>query len=176
MARLLLTLTSILFVAAGILSLQSCKSPPAEPEPRGPATDLVTLPDGATMLAKSGSIEREVADWLDKGSDQDAVFALGAGTFDDGGTALSPRALGRTARLAEILKSAPDIRITFRAGDTHLGTQRAAALSRFLEERGVAKERMEVATSASTRLAANSQIELQIRRTAPGEAPTKRPT
>lgn len=169
MARFLLLLTSILAVAAATLSLQSCKSPPAEPEPRGPATDLVALPDGATMIAKSGSIERAVADWLDEGRDEEAGFALAAGTFEDGSATLSPRALGRTARLAEILKAAPDTRITLRAPDAELGAKRAEALARFLEERGVAKARITIASKTSDRAPAPASVELQIRRTAPAE-------
>lgn len=146
MARFFLFLIIILTAAAATLSLQSCKTPAPEPEPVGPATDLVILPDGATMIARSGSPERALADWIGRREGEETVVALPDAMFGPDRAALSPAALGRTARLADILKTAPDTRIELRAdGTAGLATRRAEQLGRFLEERGIDKARISLA-------------------------------
>ena len=82
MARLLLSMTLFLVVAAAALSLQSCKSPTTEPVQRAPATDLVVLPDGATMIAKPGSLEREIAEWVAEGRGAEARFHIATEAFE----------------------------------------------------------------------------------------------
>lgn len=171
MARLLLSMTLFLVIAAAALSLQSCKSPTTEPVQRTPATDLVVLPDGATMIAKPGSLEREIAEWVAQGRGVEARFHIASEAFEKDGTALSPHALGQMARIADILKAAPDTRLIFRTDSDGVSQRRADALARFLEQRGIAKGRVRI-MSTTEQAAATNDFEFDIRRSVPAETAT----
>jgi outer membrane protein OmpA-like peptidoglycan-associated protein len=171
MARLLLSMTLFLVVAAAALSLQSCKSPTTEPVQRAPATDLVVLPDGATMIAKPGSLEREIAEWVAEGRGAEARFHIATEAFEKDGTTLSPRALGQMARIADILKAAPDTRLIFRTDGEGPSEQRANALARFLEQRGIAKSRLRI-MPATEQAAVTNGFEFDIRRSVPAGTAT----
>ena len=171
MARLVLSMILLLVVAAAALSLQSCKSPTTEPVQRAPATDLVVLPDGATMIAKPGSLERKIAEWVTRGHGAEARFHIAAEAFEKDGTTLSPHALGQMARVADILKAAPDTRLIFRTGSDGASERRADALARFLEQRGIAKSRLRI-ISTTEQAAATNGFEFDIRRSVPAETAT----
>ena len=178
MARFLLFLMTMLAAAAATLSLQSCKTPPPQPEPVGPTTDLIILPDGATMIARSGSPERALAEWIGRREGEETGVALSDAMFSPDRTALSPAALGRTARFADILKTAPDTRIELRADETGgLAARRAEQLGRFLEERGIVKARISLAGGDHEPPQSNG-LELVVRRhpaSEPALAPRPKP-
>lgn len=171
MARLLPSMTLFLVVAAAALSLQSCKSPTTEPVQRAPATDLVVLPDGATMIAKPGSLEREIAEWIAQGRGAEARFHITTEAFETDGITLSPQALGEMARVADILKAAPDTRLILKTDSECPSEQRADALARFLEQRGIAKSRLKT-MSTTEQAAATNDFEFDIRRSVPTETTT----
>lgn len=142
MPRILLLMTSVLALGAATLSLQSCGSEPVEAAPPEAATSaLVTLPDGSTMAAASGSLTREMADWLASRDGQSRTFAFQG--FDEDRPKLTSIGLGRAADLATVLRAAPAATIEI-AGDE----AQISLLAHLLEDRGIASERMKIVPAA----------------------------
>lgn len=140
MPRILLLMTSVLAIGAATLSLQSCGSEPVEAAPPEAATSaLVTLPDGSTMAAASGSLTREMADWLASRDGQSETFTFHG--FDEDRPKLTSIGLGRAADLATVLRAAATIEI---AGDE----AQISLLAHLLEDRGIASERMKIVPAA----------------------------
>ncbi|HWW58846.1 MAG TPA: hypothetical protein VN047_18280 [Sphingopyxis sp.] len=133
-------MTSVLAIGAATLSLQSCGSEPVEAAPPEAATSaLVTLPDGSTMAAASGSLTREMADWLASRDGQSETFTFHG--FDEDRPKLTSIGLGRAADLATVLRAAATIEI---AGDE----AQISLLAHLLEDRGIASERMKIVPAA----------------------------
>ena len=104
MARILLLMTAVLALGAATLSLQSCGSEAVEAAPPEAATSaLVTLPDGSTMAAASGSLTREMADWLASREGQSRTFTFHG--FEEDRPKLTSIGLGRAADLATVLRA-----------------------------------------------------------------------
>jgi hypothetical protein len=144
MPRILLLMTSVLALGAATLSLQSCGSEPVEAAPSETATSaLVTLPDGSTMAAASGSLTREMADWLASRDRQSRTFTFQG--FDEDRPKLTSIGLGRAADLATVLRAAPAATIEI-AGDE----AQIRLLAHLLEDRGVASDRMKIIPAAGT--------------------------
>ena len=142
MPRILLLMTSVLAIGAATLSLQSCGSEPVEAAPPEAATSaLVTLPDGSTMGAASGSLTREMADWLASRDGQSETFTFHG--FDEDRPKLTSIGLGRAADLATVLRAAPAATIEI-AGDE----AQISLLAHLLEDRGIASERMKIVPAA----------------------------
>jgi outer membrane lipoprotein-sorting protein len=135
-------LTSVLAIGAATLSLQSCGSERVEAAPpEGATSALVTLPDGSTMAAASGSLTREMADWLASRDGQSRTFDFHG--FDEDRAKLTSVGLGRAADLATVLRAAPATTIEI-AGDE----AQIRLLTHLLEDRGIAPERMKIVPAA----------------------------
>ena len=142
MPRIFLLMTSALAIGAATLSLQSCGSEPVEAAPPETATSaLITLPDGSTMAAASGSLTREMADWLASRDGHSRTFTFQG--FDEDRPKLTSIGLGRAADLAIVLRAAPAATIEI-AGDE----AQISLLAHLLEDRGIASERMKIVPAA----------------------------
>jgi hypothetical protein len=142
MRRILLLMTSALTIGAATLSLQSCGSEPVEAaSPERATSALVTLPDGSTMAAASGSLTREMADWLASRDGPSRTFTFHG--FNEDRPRLTSIGLGRAADLATVLRAAPAATIEI-AGDE----AQARFLAHLLEDRGIASERIKIVPAA----------------------------
>lgn len=146
MPRILLLLTSVFAIGAATVSLQSCGSEPVEAAPAAAAAPaarsaIVTLPDGSTMAAATGSPTRNMADWLASRDGQSKSFAFHG--FDEDRPKLTSVGLGRAADLATLLRGAPAATIEI-AGDE----AQIRVLAHMLENRGITTERMTIVPAA----------------------------
>lgn len=142
MLRILLLLTSVFAIGAVTLSLQSCGSEPVEAAPAKAATSsLVTLPDGSTMAAATGSLTRRMGDWLATRDGQSKTFLFQG--FDEDRPVLTSAGLGRAADLATVLRAAPAATIEI-AGDE----AQIRVLAQLLEDRDITAERMTIVPAA----------------------------
>lgn len=175
MLRLLLLLSTALLAGAAALSLQSCKGEAeVAVERRGSSDDIVVLPDGATMVARSGSRDRAMAEWLTAARGEGEAFVFGDATFIPGTARLTRDGLGEGATLATLLRATPDARLRLvgqadaaqpAAGDDSLAHKRGQALAAFLVDRGIPADRLEIVSSASGH--GPDQLVLFVRRSAP---------
>lgn len=175
MLRLLLLVSTVLLAGTAALSLQSCKGEAEVAVERpGSSADIVVLPDGATMVARNGSRDRAMADWLIAAPGKGEAFVFGDSTFVPGTARLTRDGLGEGATLATLLRATPDARLRLVgqadaaqpvAGDASLGFKRGQALAAFLVGRGIPAERLEIASSANGH--GPAQLILFARRSAP---------
>lgn len=155
MPRILLLLTFLLAIATATLLLQSCtKEPQALAAPVGDSRDIVILADGATMVARPGTQDRAMAEWIAAAKNGEADFAVGDKMFVRGSNRMTAEGLGDAATLATILRATPDARIAIiglnedtnrGAGTSGLADERARALATFLNERGLTDDRWHIA-------------------------------
>lgn len=179
MLRFLLLLSTALLAGAAALSLQSCNGE-AEAEAEvaverpGGSDDIVVLPDGATMVARRGSRDRAMAEWLTGASVEGEAFVFGDATFLPGTARLSRDGLGEGATLATLLRATPDARLRLvgqadapqpDVGDDSLAHKRGQALAAFLVDRGIPADRLEIVSSANGH--GPVQLVLFARRSAP---------
>lgn len=157
-------------MASAIFALHSCQSEPvvAAP-PAGSSADIVVLANGATMAAGPGTVERRMANWLTAARSAEADFALGDTMFAPGSARLTSKGLGYAATLATLLRATPDARIGLMGhGDLaggagageEIARQRAAAVAAFLEERGIAADRIAIAGAGARDRADGGQLTL----------------
>jgi hypothetical protein len=168
MARLILLLTTILGVAGAMLSLQSCEGPAAEAAaPASRNQKLTALPDGSTMIARAGSPERRIADWVNADDGSELTLELARDSFEPSAAKLSPVGLGRVTKIAGILRAAPDAKVTLTASDTlPLSDQRSRELGRFLLGRGLLKTQIAYARTPHDGDTRYDGVEMSIKRTA----------
>ncbi len=167
MARLILLITTILGVAAAMLSLQSCQGPAAEAAaPTSPREKLTALPDGSTMIARAGSPERRLADWVNADDGSGLTLKFASNYFDPSSIKLSPVGLGHATKIAGILRATPDAQVTLAAsGAPNLADQRARALGKFLLDRGLLKTQIAYA-SRPQHSEAPDNVEITVKRAA----------
>ncbi|WP_447756412.1 OmpA family protein [Sphingopyxis fribergensis] len=175
MLRSLLLLSTALLAGAAALSLQSFKGETEVAVERpGSSDDIVVLPDGATIVARRGSRDRAMAEWLTAARGEGEAFVFGDGTFVPGTARLTRDGLGEGATLATLLRATPDARLRLvgqadaaqsAAGDDSLAHKRGQALAAFLVDRGIPADRLEIASSASGH--GPAQLVLFARRSAP---------
>lgn len=140
---------AVLLVAAGG-TVSGCNDVQAAPETSSPQAELVMLRDGSTMVAREGTLSREIADWLDADGPASRSFALGSDAFIPDSAQLSPAGLGRAVDLGTMLRANPGAKLVLDKGASHddkLADARAAALARFLGQRGIMKGQVSVAPS-----------------------------
>lgn len=88
MARLLLIFFPILLAAAIILSIRACRNQPSNVKIRDAGkAGLVALSNGSTLIAKNGTIRRDLVEWLAsrgsaKKASSSAVTSSSAGPCD----------------------------------------------------------------------------------------------
>lgn len=175
MLRFLLLLSTALLAGAAALSLQSCNGEAEVAVERpGGSDDIVVLPDGATIVARRGSRDRAMAEWLTGASVEGEAFVFGDATFLPGTARLSRDGLGEGATLATLLRATPDARLRLvgqadapqpNVGDDSLAHKRGQALAAFLVDRGIPADRLEIVSSANGH--GPVQLVLVARRSAP---------
>lgn len=160
MTRVVVILFAILLVAAAVLSVRACQQKPEIKYAVGPeASGVVALDDGSTLVAKKGTVARDLVDWLaGRGSGQRS-FELGGHQFV--GRTMQPTAetLGRIPRLVAMLNANPDVKAiivghTDPSGkaqeDDAIALQRAKTLATFLEEQGISAGRLTIVSRGAT--------------------------
>lgn len=175
MLRFPLFLSAAFLAGAAVLSLQSCKGETEVAVVRaGSSDDIVVLPDGATIVARRGSRDRAMAEWLTAARGEGEAFVFGDATFIPGTARLTREGLGEGATLATLLRATPDARLRLvgqadaaehAAGGAALANRRGEALAAFLVDRGVPADRLEIASSAGGR--GSARLVLFAHRTAP---------
>ena len=161
MARIFLILLPILLAAALVLSVRACTAEPEQQYKVGPeGSGIVALDDGSTLVAKKGTVGRDLVDWLAGRSDGQRSFELGGHQFV--GRTMQPTAetIGRLPRLVAMLKANPDVtaRIvghTDPSGNTKedeaIALERARTLAGLLEDGGIEAERLKVESRGASR-------------------------
>ena len=156
-SRRLLPITAVL-VAATIVAftLQSC-APAAEKLAVAPGAseNIIVLPDGGTMLAKQGTVNRSMADWIGTADKKGASLTAPGAIFEVRSTRLTQQGLGDAATLANLLRATPDAHILIIGrGDPLddpvnarlIGQMRSEALAGFLEDLEISPERIRTAS------------------------------
>jgi outer membrane protein OmpA-like peptidoglycan-associated protein len=175
MLRFLLLLSTALLAGAAAFSLQSCKGKAEVAVERpGSSDDIVVLHDGATMVARRGSRDRAMAEWLTAAGGEGDAFVFGDAIFEPGTARLSRDGLGEGATLATLLRATPDARLRLvgqadaeqsAAGADSLAHKRGQAFAAFLVDRGIPADRLEIVSSANGH--SPVQLVLFARRSAP---------
>jgi hypothetical protein len=147
---------SISLLAVAALALTSCKDVSAAPEDvratreaPSPKGELVMLADGTTMVARKGTLSRNVADWLAGDQPSSGTFEFGPRAFVPDTARLSPHGLGRGADLGTLLRATPSAQLILNGTADPLTEARAQTLARFLGARGILPSQVRVATGAS---------------------------
>jgi outer membrane protein OmpA-like peptidoglycan-associated protein len=172
LARTLLLLASLIFVVGTALSLQSCmqKAPP-EDVVIGSSSDIVTLADGATMVAEQGTRDRALADWLNGAGKTGQSITLRSPLFEQRSGQLTEQGIGDVATLATILKATPDARLLVvgrgdprdsSAGAQLLGQMRSDTVANFLEARGISADQIRTGSGDDASAADTGQIRLVV--------------
>lgn len=117
----------------------------------GRSDEILVLADGATMVARPGSRDRAMADWIASATDEGTSHSFGNIMFVPGTSRFTRQGLGDAAVLETLLRATPDLRMVLIGrsngadGDTAVRRERAEALSEFLIARGIANDRVAVA-------------------------------
>lgn len=170
MARLFLILLPILLAAALVLSIRACTAEPEQHYKVGPeGSGIVALDDGSTLVAKKGTVGRDLVDWLAGRGGGERSFELGGHQFV--GRTMQPTAetVGRISRLVAMLKANPDVKATIvghtdlsgnEKEDDAIALERATTLADLLQDRGIEAERLKIESrGASQPVAKNDTAE-----------------
>jgi hypothetical protein len=117
--------------------------------------DVVALADGSVMVAKPGTISRDVIDWFNDKSAGPRQFDIGPQPFGPNSDLPEPEAEVRLARFATELKANPDVnaRIIVCGSDNAEDRRLAASRAYRLKEELAAKQIEASRISAETCLA-----------------------
>lgn len=145
---------SISLVAFAALALTACNDASAAREESdgasAPGGELVMLADGTTMIARSGTLSRNVADWLAGDEPSSRMFAFGPGAFVAETGRLSPHGLGTAADLGTLLRATPNARLILDGAASPMAAARAQTLADFLAQRGILSNQVMVSTDEET--------------------------
>lgn len=137
-------------IGAAGLFLSACNDVKAAPEVPSPRADLVALGDGTTMVARQGSLSRDIADWLaSEGADSRSYF-FGSDAFRPETAQLSPVGLSRAVDLGTLLRATPSAKLVLygsRNEEDSLAESRSTTLTSFLNKRGILAGQVRVATA-----------------------------
>jgi len=135
-----MTRMNLVTLCAGValiefLSLRACfqAAMPAEGDVQVPKIDnsVVATADGLVMIAKPGTISRDVIDWFNDRSAGPRQFDIGRQPFVPNSDRPAPEAEVRLARFATELKANPDVNARIIVcSTTHNGADRQLAASR----------------------------------------------
>ena len=151
---ILLGFLMMLVVATGMV-MKSCSAPSSHPVDKVASSadsGIVALPDGATMLARPGTVGRDLVDWLATKAHSRA-FELGGQEFVGRSPAPTIESKARLPRLIAMLKAHPEVSIAIvghcdrtddPAADQRLSEARARSVADMLEAGGIAKDRIAV--------------------------------
>lgn len=169
MARLILIIFPILLVAAIILSIRACQQAPKQRDQGSPDdSGIVALRDGSTLLAKRGTVGRDLVDWMAGRGESQRSFELAGHQFI--GRSMQPTAetLGRLPRLVAMLKANPDVKAmiighTDPSGDAiadrAVALNRAQTLASLLADGGIDARRLTVASLGASKPVATNDTE-----------------
>jgi outer membrane protein OmpA-like peptidoglycan-associated protein len=109
---LILLIAFILLVLAGAVGVKSCRESVDRTDiaTSAPSNDIVALRDGATMVAKPGTVGRELVDWL-ASDEQSRAFELGGEEFLNRSAEPTLESKVRMPRLIAMLKANPDVQV-----------------------------------------------------------------
>ncbi|WP_447752133.1 hypothetical protein [Sphingopyxis fribergensis] len=145
----------ISLIALAALALTSCNDASAAREDSGaareatgPRGELVMLTDGTTMIARKGTLSRNVADWLAGDEPSSGIFAFGPGSFVAESARLSPDGLGNAADLGTLLRATPNAQLIVDGAASPMAEARAQTLADFLYERGILPNQVKMTTDA----------------------------
>lgn len=156
MARLIMLvmfMAMILTLGMAIRSCQATDTRRAKPFQTASDTSIIALRDGTTMVAASGTIGRDLVDWLAGNDPGPRGFAMGGNEFPAGSAIPTVESLGRIPRLVAMLKANGDVIVHIVGhaassgdgrGDSTLGQARATALAEGLAEAGISRQRLSV--------------------------------
>lgn len=160
---------SVGLVAFAALALTACNDASAAREESdgareasAPGGELVMLADGTTMISRSGTLSRNVADWLAGDEPSSRMFAFGPGAFVAETGLLSPHGLGTAADLGTLLRATPNARLILDGAASPMAAARAQTLANFLAQRGILSNQVMVSTdeAAGRKGAAKAQDDL----------------
>lgn len=166
MTRIFLILLPILLAAALVLSVRACTAEPEQHYKVGPeGSGIVALDDGSTLVAKKGTVGRDLVDWLAGRGDGRRSFELGGHQFV--GRTMQPtgETIGRLPRLVAMLKANPDVKAMIvghtdpsgdAKADTAIALERAQTLAGLLQDRGIAADRLKVESRGATQPVASN--------------------
>ena len=112
MARLVLIIVCGTIICIELLALRACWQtvhPPAE-KPARIDDSVVALVDGSVVIAKPGTLIRDVANWFNDKSAAPARFGLGRVPFVHGSAEPAPDQVVRLNRLAAELKASRTVK------------------------------------------------------------------
>jgi hypothetical protein len=155
---------TLLALVAAAPTLGGCneRSEATAPLP-GRSDEILVLADGATMVARPGSSDRAMAEWIATATDEGTSYSFGDVMFVPGTSRFTRRGLGDAAVLETLLRATPDLRMILIGSsngadaDKAVRRERAEALLEFLKDRGVAKDRVAV-TDRKNGGAADAQL------------------
>jgi outer membrane protein OmpA-like peptidoglycan-associated protein len=172
MARAVLILICGAIVAAVFLSLRSCYQsvrPDAETMGFGPIDNgVVELSDGSVMVARPGTISRDVIDWFNDKKAPPRRFDIGRLPFVPNSAVPAPETQVRLQRFATELKANPTVRAKVQvctaggdAADARLAALRAYHLKAALVANRIDADRISTETcrAGDARNAAGSASE-----------------
>lgn len=123
----------------------------SQPELKKP-TQTITLPTGSKLMAAEGSVIAALAEALASGTvNQSTPYILDNGEFQGRSAVLTPQSEKELEYLASILKAYPNIKIRIEAHTDNSGnadinqqltTQQGLAVRTFLQDRGIAANRI----------------------------------
>ena len=113
-----------------------------------PVDSIVGLRNGATLLAPSGTVARDIANWLNAGRPGSRIFVVGGNRFDGESDRLTLESNERLERLAVMLKANDDVRVTVIApGDSE--ASRARKVVKALIADGIGASRLAIETGST---------------------------
>ena len=159
--RVLVAVCAVLTIAV-FLSLRACfqaaflVEPPTQPG--GVDNSVVALSDGSVMIAKPGTIARDVIDWFNDPTAGPRRFDIGRQPFFPKSDRPEPEAEVRLARFATELRANPDVNATIfvcgsgrSVADRQLALKRADRLEKEFKAQQIGTDRV----SAETCIAKN---------------------
>ncbi len=132
-------------------------------------TELIGLPNGATITVERGSVGQQLATYLASTDPAPRSFQIGGDQFADWSATARPEVRAMVPGLVELLKSYPAVRLrivghTDNVGDAaanlKLSQDRAETARRHLVDAGIAEARIEVEGKGLTQpIADNATVE-----------------
>lgn len=158
-ARIAVTVAVILLLAGPVvvaLRYTAAKLNPSSEQAFHPTThDVVTLPDGSTMLVKHGSVSHRIVDWLDRKTKGEKSIDVGNANFAAGSSKLTHDGWEHVVQFASVLKAYHNVKgiILFspyhgEQGSLPLEHARAERIHDELLNQGAAEEQITVAPEA----------------------------
>lgn len=165
-----------LILPLSVLAMSGCgrgeKAPDANAQAANPVesrTELIGLPNGATITVERGSVAQQLAAYLASTDPAPRSFQIGGDQFADWSATARPEVRAMVPGLVELLKSYPAVRLrlvghTDNVGDPaanlKLSLDRADMAKRHLVDAGISNARIEVDGVGLTRpVADNATVE-----------------